>query len=696
MLKDIQSEVKTLTDISFEYIVVDSNSTDGTTEWCVKEARQNQRIHLHKTARGIGRAIREGLSIAFKDFHADLAIEMDADLSHNPSDIKRLLKEAEEGYELILGSRFVRGGKNNLPFQRRFLSRMANYTVRLLMGIMQINEFTNNFRCTTRGLYNRLNMNKLNFEDNTFLPAYVYEAFRINAKVKEIPIVFNDRLYGSSKINVLQYSPNLLRYALKKFIDRLMQPKILMLVALLFIAGFFRLYQLDKTTWIGGDEGRDLLVIENIINSKKPLLQGPPTSIVTQIGRMYYGPGFYYMVMPLFILLGGHPASGAYLVAILGIGSVVLLYLLLEKLAGNIAAFTGALLYATAPLVISYDRWFWSPNPVPFFILLIMYSFIKIYLDKKDKYLILIGVAIGLMWQLHYTSLFFLIPLVFWLFYFKIKVKVKIWMYALIGFIIPSSPLLISELRHGLPNVKVFLYYLLKEPKHSLGIFDRITNIYEWVYNLFITTINSYYLPIGIILVIAATVLLVYLILGRSQTPNHRILGIISSTWVLFSLVPHLSYTGEFPFDFRFILFLIPMPFILIGLVVQFAWNRQNAGKFVGLCILLYLIIGNFMDLGVFSSGKLFQYDKGSTLYNKIRAVDYIIADANGEPYTLSVDGSSYDKNGYIYITHYKNNPITGNANRNYKISYIDKNTSEFNTFGGIRVERDQVEKSAQ
>lgn len=207
-------------------LVVDDNSPDGTAAVVRSMMRQfidpkDRRLRTNLTIiegerEGLGRAYIRGIDYAIKNMNAEVIVQTDADFSHDPKDVPRLLAEIKNGYDLVIGSRYIEGGAipSDWAFHRKVFSWGGNLLVRLLTGIWDVHEFTTSFRAYTAELYQEMNFENFNFADNTFLPAFVVEAVRVGAKIKEVPIVFTDRKKGRSKIEVCHYVPTLLKYLL--------------------------------------------------------------------------------------------------------------------------------------------------------------------------------------------------------------------------------------------------------------------------------------------------------------------------------------------------------------------------------------------------------------------------------------------------------------------------------------------------
>ena len=184
--------------------MVDDGSPDGTAQ-LVKEL-QNQfptRIHLLERAGklGLGTAYLAGFRWGLNSGY-DFIFEMDADFSHNPNDLSRLLHAClQEGADLAIGSRYVRGGGViNWPFNRIALSKGASIYTRLITG-MPIKDPTAGFMCYSRKVLEALNLDRIRFVGYAFQIEMKFKAWRAGFKLKEVPITFQDRTQGVSKMH---------------------------------------------------------------------------------------------------------------------------------------------------------------------------------------------------------------------------------------------------------------------------------------------------------------------------------------------------------------------------------------------------------------------------------------------------------------------------------------------------------------
>jgi dolichol-phosphate mannosyltransferase len=183
-------------------LVVDDGSPDGTGEEAERlaAASEGRLSVLHRTGlRGLGRSYIDGFKLALAA-GATHVVQMDADLSHDPADVPRLLRESEAA-DLVLGSRYVPGGQlQNWPVHRLLLSEFANYYVRAITR-MPIRDCTSGFRCWRRDLLLRIPLDAIVSEGYAFQVELAWEAHRAGGRISEIPIHFVERREGVSKMS---------------------------------------------------------------------------------------------------------------------------------------------------------------------------------------------------------------------------------------------------------------------------------------------------------------------------------------------------------------------------------------------------------------------------------------------------------------------------------------------------------------
>ena len=183
-------------------LIVDDASPDGTGQIADAYAAANRaRVQvLHRTGkRGLGLSYIDGMYVALRT-DATHICQMDADLSHNPADVPRLLHAAEQA-DFVIGSRYVAGGRiENWPLHRRMLSAFANRYIRAITRLA-IRDCTSGFRCWRREALERLPLASIRSDGYAFIVELAWEASRAGLRCAEVPITFVERREGASKLS---------------------------------------------------------------------------------------------------------------------------------------------------------------------------------------------------------------------------------------------------------------------------------------------------------------------------------------------------------------------------------------------------------------------------------------------------------------------------------------------------------------
>lgn len=207
-----------------DVLVIDDNSPDGTSEIVAGLGKKDPRINLIKREEklGLGTAYIRGFKYAIEKGY-DFAFEMDADFSHNPSDIPRFIELLKE-YDLIIGSRYLDGvSVVNWPMKRLLLSYFANIFAKKGTGA-PINDLTSGFKCYKRCVLESVNLDRIKSDGYGFQIEIDFLIWRKGFRIKEIPIVFTERRVGTSKMNkriVYQAFFLVLRLGILKILGRI-------------------------------------------------------------------------------------------------------------------------------------------------------------------------------------------------------------------------------------------------------------------------------------------------------------------------------------------------------------------------------------------------------------------------------------------------------------------------------------------
>ena len=183
-------------------IVVDDNSPDGTGEIAGRLAVENAgRVSvIHRPGKlGLGTAYITGFKEALAE-EADLVCSMDADFSHDPRYVPDIVDKINQGYDLVIGSRYVRGGGSTQTLDRKVFSWSANTLTRVLLGL-HAHDTTAGFRCYRRQALESLDLDSIKSSGYSFLFEMLFRVEQRGWKVGEVPIIFQDRRMGASKIS---------------------------------------------------------------------------------------------------------------------------------------------------------------------------------------------------------------------------------------------------------------------------------------------------------------------------------------------------------------------------------------------------------------------------------------------------------------------------------------------------------------
>ncbi|UCD64192.1 MAG: polyprenol monophosphomannose synthase [Candidatus Zixiibacteriota bacterium] len=188
-------------DARIHVLIVDDNSPDGTGEIADRLAREEEKVEvMHRDKKdGLGRAYIAGFHWAIER-QFDFVLEMDADFSHGPEYIKDFLREIQN-HDLVLGSRYISGvNVINWPMSRLLLSYFANVYTRIITG-MPIRDATGGFKCFRREVLEGIDLDAVTASGYSFQIEMTMRAWKKGFRIKEIPIIFVDRVAGSSKMS---------------------------------------------------------------------------------------------------------------------------------------------------------------------------------------------------------------------------------------------------------------------------------------------------------------------------------------------------------------------------------------------------------------------------------------------------------------------------------------------------------------
>ena len=191
----------------FDILIIDDNSPDGTAEivkGLMEEAPFKDHVFMVQRAGklGLGTAYIAGFKWALEHPQYKYIFEMDADFSHAPKDVPRLLSACkDEGYDVAIGSRYISGvNVVDWPMSRVLMSYFASKYVRFVTGV-PIHDTTAGFKCYRREVLQTMNLDQIRFKGYGFQIEMKYTAYMLGFKIKEVPVIFVNRKVGTSKMS---------------------------------------------------------------------------------------------------------------------------------------------------------------------------------------------------------------------------------------------------------------------------------------------------------------------------------------------------------------------------------------------------------------------------------------------------------------------------------------------------------------
>jgi len=221
-------------------LVVDDSSPDGTAEEVKNLQKKYGFVELLVNAQkaGLGGAYLKGMAQAVDVMKADVVFEMDADLSHDPKKVPAFLAAIDDGADMVLGSRYIKGGSipANWGLHRKFLSVVGNWFISLVLASTAVKDWTGGYRAIRKEVYESVkeSLSSDQFSGYTFQIGFLLKALRAGYKVTEVPFHFIDRTEGVSKMGT-EYIVNTLRFILFARIRELLASRLFKFV---MVGGF--------------------------------------------------------------------------------------------------------------------------------------------------------------------------------------------------------------------------------------------------------------------------------------------------------------------------------------------------------------------------------------------------------------------------------------------------------------------------
>jgi len=403
------------------------------------------------------------------------------------------------------------------------------------------------------------------------------------------------------------------------------------IITVCLIAAIFRLYRISDYMEFLGDQGRDVVIVRDFLKNGNLFFIGPQTSI----GNMYLGPFYYYLfVAPGLLLFNFNPVGPAVIVALLGIATVYLVYLISSKWFGRSAALISSLLYALSPVVIKYSDFSWNPNVMPLFALLFVYFIVENrYLPASLAFIICLNS--------HFLSLL-LLPLVA-IIWIKNLIQsqhrpqiIKHTLFAITIFILSLVPQILFDIRHHGQNLNAIIaFFAQRETTVSLLPYKAIPLIPALFDQVNTRLLAAKYETFGLIISLFFAVLLVFDLIRQYRSRNLHFQFITVLLWLLIGLTGLALYKQHI-YDHYFG-FLYPAVFLLFGYLLS------RLPNFVLITSVIILVIASL-------SQNPLRYPAPGQLATTRKIVSSIIDASNSQPFNFALLAKMNYDSGYRYF----------------------------------------------
>lgn len=443
--------------------------------------------------------------------------------------------------------------------------------------------------------------------------------------------------------------------------------EIVLLIIILVVASYFRLYRISDYMTFLGDEGRDAIVAKDILRGNFTLL-GPRASAAD----FFLGPIYYYMMAPFLLLSNYDPVGPAIMIALIGIATVFLVYYVGRKLFDAKTGLIAASLYAVSPLVIAYSRSSWNPNPMPFFSLLMLYLLYVGIQKQSNKHIFIVGLLLGIAMQLHYLSTFLAVIIFFFIlvgqnFISKKKILQKYLLYyseLTAGFLIGLSPFLLFEIRHGFPNIQTILRFIFFDTAgkgYSLHQ-SFLGNIYDVSFRLFGRLVTKFPPPeqvnisqhLNLQIWYGATILLAILAVVALFKVKEKLTVLLFVLWLFFGIILFGIYKKSI-YDY-YLGFMFPLPFLLTGNLLtrisNFKKNIVLGSAVAGIVLFTLFLVDYSGNPFLFAANR--QKDQARTI------AEFVLSKTEGKPFNFALITRGNSDHVYRYFFEIENRaPVT-------------------------------------
>lgn len=628
-LTDVYAVVTKLK-LDAEIILVNDGSTDRTEKVAKKLLPKIPilKIVTNLPNRGYGGSLKAGFAKATRELIAFFP----ADNQFDFSEVEKLLRKQEEtGSDIVSGVRTVRQDS----WHRLLVAWAWNTGLRALFGYLA-SDIDCGFKLFRREILSHVHLSS----DSALIDTQLLAGARARGlPVAEVSLTHFPRTAGSSTGGNLRVWVKAW-WALLKFWWELRREimveqgravfrwEAIAILLIILLAGFARLYKIDQYMTFLGDEGRDVVVVRDMLLGRKLTLIGPGTSI----GNMYLGPLYYYLLLVPLSLSQFSPVGPAVMVALFGVATVFLIWWIGRQWFDRISALAISILYSLSPVVITFSRSSWNPNIMPFFALLAMYGIWKVWRLGYWRWLVISAISFAFVLQSHYLGLLLLPTIIlFWLLSVKQhnQSSARYTLIAICCWLILMSPLLWFDMRHGWINFSAITHFFAdRQSTVNLKAYKALPNLWPvWLdINSSLLAARNKILAIFTSLGLISSLFIYY----KSRSKDL----LFTLVWIIVGLVG-LGLYKQHIYD-HYYGFLFPAIFLLLGFVISKA-------RYITTPFLVLLLWVNLAKNPL-------RYPPNNQLAHTQEVASFITGQSAKEPFNLALIAKRNYDMGYRYF----------------------------------------------
>ncbi|OGH14292.1 MAG: hypothetical protein A2687_01550 [Candidatus Levybacteria bacterium RIFCSPHIGHO2_01_FULL_38_26] len=409
--------------------------------------------------------------------------------------------------------------------------------------------------------------------------------------------------------------------------------KLLILGLLIVLASIPRAIELLNHNYLFGyDQGQFFQDVKKIV------IDGNLTLIGTEVGGkggFFQGPGWYYLLSIPFFITGGDPYGAMILMFLIGVGSVLIAFLLGSKMFDKKTAFTISLLIAISPAVITQSRFIWPPFPISFLSVFLVFSVYQV-LHGKEKYLPFLTFILGLMTHFETaTAATLLVNLLLFspILLIKKLVAVRTAFFSMGTLIVTQLPLIFFDLKHDFLNTKGILSLILSTEKTNARIAEVFDNRWEVFKNNFYGTFPSGDMLWPLLLLIILGGIFMYIRDNRKSFAEKSFVLFLAVSPILLFLI-FMKY-GSFMWSW----WILELPIyycFLLGIIFGYSWKKTFLR--LPIVVIIFILFGSYIYQTInFYKNDFNDFGGVHKIKGKIQAIDYIYKDAAGKPFNIMI-----------------------------------------------------------